>query len=131
MLSYLEKQFHYKQWNVILRHSKKILKHLYFRFDCENPIVGKIPQPLPRQDITEVPQPPKENLRILCSVFSACGNFLAMADDHKQVTIWKCWEKAQPITLMKQCNLVRRANKLIFDANGHSVLIAGKLKVHS
>ena len=85
-------------------------------------MIGTIPNPLPRQDVNEVPQLPKENLRILCSAVSNCGQFLAFADDHKQLTIWTF-----DGILKKQYNLVRRANKVIFDKNSSSVIIAGKI----
>ena len=81
-----------------------------------------IPEPLPRKDVNEVPQPPKEGLRILCSAISHCGKFIAFADDHKQLTVWS-WK--DQISLHRQWNMVRRANKIIFDNKGESVIIAG------
>ena len=54
--------------------------------NVENNTIQSIPDPLPRQDVAEVPQPPKENLRILCCAISQNSEFVAFADDHKQVT---------------------------------------------
>ena len=92
----------------------------YFRF--ENESIQAIPDPLPRTDVNEVPQVAKENLRVLCSAVSVCGQFVAFADDHKQLTIWSFPEK----TLLKQYNLVRRANKVIFDKTASAILVADK-----
>ena len=90
-----------------------------YRF--ENPDqCHQIPDPLPRQDVQEVPQLPKENLRILCSAVSTCGQILAFADDHKQLTVWSIQGD-----LLKQYNLVRRANKVIFDKSSSTILVAG------
>ena len=63
-----------------------ILNLSFFRYDVENNTIQSIPDPLPRQDVAEVPQPPKENLRILCCAISQNSEFVAFADDHKQVT---------------------------------------------
>ena len=70
------------------------LKNVFSRYDNENQIIRSIPNPLPRQDVTEVPQPPKENLRILCCAISPNSEFLAFADDHKQLTVWS-WKENQ------------------------------------
>jgi len=94
------------------------------RYDNENQIVKSIPNPLPRQDVTEVPQPPKENLRILCCAISQNSEYLAFADDHKQLTVWS-WKDNQ-VNLIRQWNMVRRANKIIFDKDATSVIIADK-----
>ena len=99
-----------------------ILTIFFFRFENDESI-HEIPDPLPRTDVNEVPQVAKENLRILCSAVSACGQFLAFADDHKQLTIWSFQGKKN--TLLKQYNLVRRANKVIFDKTSSAILVAG------
>jgi len=93
------------------------------RFENDESIHA-IPDPLPRTDVNEVPQVAKENLRILCSAVSTCGQFLAFADDHKQLTIWSFQGKKN--TLLKQYNLVRRANKVIFDKTSSAILVADK-----
>lgn len=85
-----------------------------------------MPDPLPRQDINEVPQPAKENLRILCSAISPCENYIAFADDYKQLTIWRWNSGTAEVSLHKQYNMIRRANKIVFDLKGQSVLAAGK-----
>merc|ERR1712018_476229 len=46
---------------------------------------------------------------------------MAFADDHKQLTIWSFQG-----SLLKQYNLVRRANKVIFDKTSSAVLVADK-----
>ena len=76
--------------------------------------IQNIPNPLPRQDIQEVPQPIRENLRILCSAFSGSEKYVAFADDHKQLSLWE-WQDNAGLKLIKQWNLMRRANKIIFD----------------
>jgi hypothetical protein len=84
--------------------------------------IEEVPEPLPRQDINEAPQPSKANLRILCGAFSSCGEYFALADDHKQLTVWN-WKT---LSLVKQWNVIRRANKVIFDKESKSVLVAGE-----
>ena len=83
---------------------------------------GTVPKPLPRKDVNEGPQPIKENLRILCACSSPCGQYFALADDHKQLTVWK-WEDK---SLVKQWNILRRANRILFDNDSKSVLVAGE-----
>ena len=95
-----------------------------FRYDAENNTIQSIPDPLPRQDVSEVPQPPKENLRILCCAISQNSEFVAFADDHKQVTVWS-WKDGNQLNLVRQWNMFRRANKIIFDKDATSILIAG------
>ena len=80
----------------------------------ETVVIQNIPNPLPRQDIQEVPQPIKENLKILCSAFSSSEKYVAFADDHKQLSLWE-WQDNAGLKLIKQWNLMRRANKIIFD----------------
>ena len=95
--------------------------------------IQNIPNPLPRQDIQEVPQPIRENLRILCSAFSGSEKYVAFADDHKQLSLWE-WQDNAGLKLIKQWNLMRRANKIIFDHrirkeypdDDEHILIAGK-----
>ena len=75
------------------------------------------------------PQPePTSPLRILCGRFSPCDNFLALCDDHKQMTLWSK-EQGQKsevkFVLKKQWNLERRANKVIFGRTSDEILIAG------
>ena len=55
----------------------------------ETVVIQNIPNPLPRQDIQKVPQPVKENLKILCSAFSGSEKYVAFADDHKQLSLWE------------------------------------------
>lgn len=95
------------------------------RYDVENNTIQSIPDPLPRQDVSEVPQPPKENLRILCCAISQNSEFVAFADDHKQVTVWS-WKDGNQLNLVRQWNMFRRANKIIFDKDATSILIADK-----
>lgn len=110
----------------------------YVNFDVDNGMVKSIPNPLPRKDVTEVPQPPKENLRILCCAVSKNSDYIAFADDHKQLTVWS-WNhdfnqseridqgiEFRGLCLKKQWNMVKRANKIIFDNEATSVLIADK-----
>lgn len=97
------------------------------RFVYDSETVRKVPDPLPRQDVNEVPQPPKENLRILCSAISPCEKYIAFADDYKQLTVWY-WTGRDDVSLHKQYNMIRRANKIVFDPRGHSVLAAGNEK---
>ena len=85
-----------------------------FFFRDETIELQNIPKPLPRQDIQEVPQPVKENLKILCSAFSGSEKYVAFADDHKQLSLWE-WQDNAGLKLIKQWNLMRRANKIIFD----------------
>ena len=101
-----------------------IFKIFFFRYDVENNTIQSIPDPLPRQDVAEVPQPPKENLRILCCAISQNSEFVAFADDHKQVTVWS-WKDGSQLNLVRQWNMLRRANKIIFDRDATSILIAG------
>ena len=96
----------------------------FFRYGVENNTIQTIPDPLPRQDVSEVPQPPKENLRILCCAISQNSEFVAFADDHKQVTVWS-WKDGNQLNLVRQWNMLRRANKIIFDKDATSILIAG------
>ena len=100
--------------------------------------IQNIPNPLPRQDIQEVPQPVKENLKILCSAFSGSEKYVAFADDHKQLSLWE-WQDNAGLKLIKQWNLMRRANKIIFDHrirkeypdDDEHILIAGKkIEIH-
>ena len=98
-----------------------------FCFHRKNEI-QTIPDPLPRQDVQEVPQPPKEDLRILCSTFSNDEKFVAFADDHKQLTLWE-WQDNAGLKFVKQWNLVRRANKITFDKNDQNILVAGMYTV--
>ena len=99
---------------------------LFFRTEKEKDeiFIQEIPEPLPRQDVQEVPQPAKENLRILCSAFSNNEKYVAFADDHKQLTLWE-WQDNTGLKFIKQWNLVRRANKIIFDKNDQHILVAG------
>ena len=99
----------------------------FFGFHRKNEI-QTIPDPLPRQDVQEVPQPPKEDLRILCSTFSNDEKFVAFADDHKQLTLWE-WQDNAGLKFVKQWNLVRRANKITFDKNDQNILVAGMYTV--
>lgn len=48
---------------------------------------------------------------------------MAFADDHKQLTVWSLKDKFH---MIKQWNLVRRANKVLFDKSGDKILIADK-----
>ena len=54
-----------------------------------------------------------ENLFVSISPNS---EYLAFADDHKQLTVWS-WKENQ-VDLVRQWNTVRRANKIIFDKDG-------------
>jgi len=93
------------------------------RYDNENQIVKSIPDPLPRPE-DDQPQPPKENLRILCCAISPNSEYLAFADDHKQLTVWS-WKENQ-VDLVRQWNTVKRANKVIFDKEANSVIVVDK-----
>ena len=90
--------------------------------------VLSVPDPLPRTDVQEVPQPQKENLKILASALSKCGQYVALADDHKQLTVWQWKQEDGNLKLIKQWNIVRRANKIIFDESSTNVLIAGNMR---
>ena len=58
---------------------------------------------------------------------------MAFADDHKQLSLWE-WQDNAGLKLIKQWNLMRRANKIIFDHrirkeypdDDEHILIAGK-----
>ena len=95
--------------------------------------IQNIPNPLPNEDVQQGPQLEKKNLRILCSAFSSSEKYVAFADDHKQLSLWE-WQDNAGLKLIKQWNLMRRANKIIFDHRKRNdypdddehVLIAGK-----
>ena len=63
---------------------------------------------------------------------------MAFADDHKQLSLWE-WQDNAGLKLIKQWNLMRRANKIIFDHrirkeypdDDEHILIAGKkIEIH-
>ena len=96
-----------------------MLNIIYCRFEVE---IKDVPDPLPVEGKKIQPQPKAtEPLRILCGSFSRTGSYLALCDDHKQMTVWN----TQDWSLVKQWNLVRRANKVVFDKEDQ-ILIAGK-----
>ena len=76
------------------------------------PVEGKPVQPQPESDV-----PP----RILCGAVSPSGSLLAVCDDHKQMTVWKCSDR----TLVRQWNVQRRANSVVFHGED-SILVADK-----
>ena len=81
-----------------------------------------VPDPLPLEGRPVQPQPESEAPpRILCGAFSPSGSLLAVADDHKQVTVWRCRDRS----LLRQWNAQRRANSVIFHGEG-AILVADK-----
>ena len=76
------------------------------------PVEGKPVQPQPESDV-----PPK----ILCGAFSPGGSLLALCDDHKQMTVWRCSDRA----LLRQWNVQRRANSVAFHGED-AILVADK-----
>ena len=58
---------------------------------------------------------------------------MAFADDHKQLSLWE-WQDNAGLKLIKQWNLMRRVNKIIFDhrrrnddrEDDEHILIAGR-----
>eukprot|EP00092_Neocalanus_flemingeri_P017522 GFUD01018957.1.p1 GENE.GFUD01018957.1~~GFUD01018957.1.p1 ORF type:complete len:371 (+),score=92.16 GFUD01018957.1:162-1274(+) len=63
-----------------------------------------------------------EEMKINCSCVSSCGNFLAICDDYKQISVWTL----PTLTLVYQQNLVRKASKVIFTPDSKNILVADK-----
>jgi hypothetical protein len=59
---------------------------------------------------------------ILGGNVSPDGSLLALCDDRKQLTLWKC----EDWSLVNQWTLQRRANRVIFNSDSTAILLAGK-----
>ena len=58
---------------------------------------------------------------ILGGSISSDGRLMALCDDRKQLTLWKC----EDWSLVKQWTIQRRANKVIFNNDSTAILLAG------
>lgn len=96
----------------------------------DNVTIKEVPKPLKTDngDENEAPKESKdhnkvsEEMKINCSCVSSCGNFLAICDDYKQISVWTL----PTLTLVYQQNLVRKASKVIFTPDSKNILVADK-----
>ena len=75
----------------------------------------------------QVAQKPDEAPRtILGGSISSDGRLMALCDDRKQLTLWRC----EDWSLVNQWTIQRRANKVIFNNDSTAILLAGTFSMN-
>jgi len=105
----------------------------YFRSNPEG-IERELPEVLPPAktsdeneevsiDVKEKQKPDEAPRTILGGSISSDGHLMALCDDRKQLTLWKC----EDWSLVNQWTIQRRANKVIFNNDSTAIFLAGML----
>lgn len=106
----------------------------YFRSNPEG-IERELPEVLPPAktsdeneevsiDVKEKQKPDEAPRTILGGSISSDGHLMALCDDRKQLTLWKC----EDWSLVNQWTIQRRANKVIFNNDSTAIFLAGMFK---